>query len=372
MDKKIVLTVLAVVVLLGIGLALASGWLGGEQGESSGGLGPAQVVLQGEGSTFIYPQIQAWSEEIKKTYPWITINYNPTGSGAGQSAFKDGVVDFAGSDTPLPREVWSSMQGNVIQIPVVIGMLAIVYNIPGLEDLRLDAKTIALIYKGEIEYWDDPRIASLNPGASLPHEKIVAVHRSDSSGTTHVLTIFLHKGAPDVWTEDLVGKSVDWPVDATGRGVGGKGNQGVMEVVKNTPYSIGYVEYAYVVKAGEGVNIALVANREGVFLKPSPEGAQAAASGAVQNLPDSPDDDWSTGYDAIIYAPGKDSYPITSWSFLLFYKQYSDRDKAEAVKKFIEWINTEGQTKVIEGYIPIPDEIRQINMKAVEMISYTG
>ncbi|WP_369406396.1 phosphate ABC transporter substrate-binding protein PstS [Aeropyrum camini] len=241
-----------------------------------------------------------------------------------------------------------------------------------LEDLKLNAEVIALIYKGEIEFWDDPRIASLNPGASLPHEKIVAVHRSDSSGTTHVFTIFLHKAAPNVWTADLVGKAINWPVDGTGRGVGGKGNQGVMEVVKNTPYSIGYVEYAYVAKAGGGVQVAMIENREGVFLKPTPEGAQAAASGAASTLPGSPDADWSEGFDSIIYAPGENSYPITSWSFLLFYKQYDDKEKAEAIKKLIEWINTEGQEKVVEGYIPIPNEIRQINMKAVDMIYYRG
>ncbi len=334
-----------------------------------GGGEPSQVTLQGEGSTFIYPQIQAWSEAIRGDHPRLVVNYNPTGSGAGQSAFIQGVVDFAGSDPPLSRGAWESLGGNVVQMPVVIGMVAVVYNLPGVEELRLDAQVLALIYKGEIEYWDDPAIAGLNPGVSLPHERIVAVHRSDSSGTTNVFTLFLHKAAPNAWPEELVGKVIDWPVDATGRGVGGKGNQGVMEIVKSTPYSIGYVEYAYAVKTGGSIGVALIKNREGSFVAPTPEAAQEAARNALASIPSSPDADWSSSFDAIVYAPGGESYPITSWSFLLFYKTYDSEDKAEAVRTFIEWINTRGQSMIIEGYVAVPEEIRQVNLKAVDMIT---
>ena len=350
---------LAAILVLAVILAVVLGG-GGESG---------QVTLQGEGSTFIYPQIQAWSEAIREDYPWLVVNYNPTGSGAGQSAFIQGVVDFAGSDPPLTREAWESLGGNVVQMPVVIGMVAVVYNIPGVDGLRLDGEVLALIYKGEIEYWDDPAIARLNPGVSLPHERIVAVHRSDSSGTTNVFTLFLHKAAPQAWPEELVGKAIDWPVDATGRGVGGKGNQGVMEVVRSTPYSIGYVEYAYAVKAGDAVGVALVKNRDGNFVEPTPEAAQEAARNALTSIPSSPDADWSGSFDAIVYAPGGGSYPITSWSFLLFYKNYDSEDKAETVKAFIEWINTKGQSIIVEGYVAVPEELRQVNLKALNMIT---
>ncbi len=330
---------------------------------------PDSIVLHGEGSSFLYPQVQAWSEEVRSTYPWLVVNYNPTGSGAGQSAFIKRVVDFAGSDPPLTGEAWERLRGKVVQLPVVIGMVAVVYNVPGVDGLRLNAEVLALIYRGEIEYWDDDAIARLNPTANLPHERIIVVHRSDSSGTTQVFTLYLHKAAPSLWPQELVGKSPDWPVDYTGRGIGGKGNQGVTELVKRNPYSIGYVEYAYAVK--EGLSIALLENREGEYVAPSPEAAQEAARNALGSLPDSPDGDWSRGFDSVIYAPGRGSYPLTTWSFLLFYKEYPGPE-AEAVRAFIGWINTEGQKRVVEGYVPIPEELRSLNLKAVEMIGVAG
>ncbi|MEB3773416.1 MAG: phosphate ABC transporter substrate-binding protein PstS [Desulfurococcales archaeon] len=333
---------------------------------SMGSNGRDSVSLQGEGSSFLYPQIQAWASEFTARNPGIIINYNPTGSGAGQSSFLKGVVDFAGSDPPLSRDVWEESWDRVVQMPVVIGMVAIVYNVPGVDELRLDGEVLALIYLGVIEYWDDERIRALNPGEDLPHERIIAVHRSDSSGTTQVFTLFLHKSAPDVWGEDLVGKSIEWPVDDTGRGIGGKGNQGVLEAIRSNLYSIGYVEYAYAIK--NNMKTAAIMNREGEFIKPSMEAAQAAALGALDSIPDSPDGDWSRAFQDIVYAPGSGSYPITSWSFLLFYKSYNDPAKADAVRRFIQWINVEGQAHIVDGYIPVPAQVRQVNLKAVEMI----
>lgn len=352
MDRRILVGVAVVVVVLLATLFTSQG--GGDTGE---------VTLQGEGSTFLYPQIQAWSQEFRQRYPNITINYNPTGSGAGQSAFLDGTVDFAGSDPPLSREAWQGLQGRVVQMPVVIGMVAVVYNVPGVDGLKLDGETLARIYKGEIEYWDDQAIAALNPGVELPHERIIVVHRSDSSGTTQVFTMFLHKAAPGVWPAELVGKTVNWPVDSTGRGVGGKGNQGVMEQVRSNTYSIGYVEYAYALQTG--ASVALVRNPAGEFVAPSPEAAQEAARSALGSLPGSPLDDWSGALEAIVYAPR--GYPLTSWSFLFFYTEYPE-DKAWAVRAFIEWVNTEGQDYIVDGYVPIPEEVRQVNLKALDYI----
>ncbi len=354
MDRRILVGVAVVSLIVVIAFSVGGG---GETGE---------VTLQGEGSTFLYPQIQAWAQEFSQRYPNITINYNPTGSGAGQSAFLDGTVDFAGSDPPLGRDVWQGLQGRVVQMPVVIGMVAVVYNVPGVDEgLKLDGETLARIYKGEIEYWDDPAIVELNPGVELPHERIIVVHRSDSSGTTQIFTLFLHKAAPGVWPADLVGKTVNWPVDATGRGVGGKGNQGVMEQVRSNEYSIGYVEYAYALQTG--ASVALIKNAGAAFVAPSPEAAQEAAKGALAGLPESPLDDWSGALDAIVYAPGEGSYPLTSWSFLFFYTEYPE-GKAEAVKRFIEWINTEGQDYIVDGYVPIPEEVREVNLKALDYI----
>ncbi|MFN4045998.1 MAG: phosphate ABC transporter substrate-binding protein PstS [Acidilobaceae archaeon] len=334
-----------------------------------------QVVLLGSGATFIHPQLDKWSKEFSALYPNVRIEYNPTGSGTGQTQFMQKVVDFAASDPPLPTSRWAEAKERpegVIQMPIILGAVVMVYNIPGLEGrLKLDGEVIALIYKGEIEYWDDPRIKALNPDLKLPREKVVAVHRSDSSGTTHVFTLFLHKAAPNVWTKDLVEKAIEWPVDKTGRGLGGKGNQGVVELVRRTPYSIGYVEYSYAYLTK--LPWALVRNAEGFFVDATPESMMKAAENAYPLLPPSLEDDFNKAWEAILYAPGKDSYPITSFSFLLFYKVYSP-DKVEAVKRFIEWVNTEGQKpkNIVEGYVAIPESLRQFNLRAIQLIKSSG
>ena len=362
MDSKTIgVIVVAIVVVLAIAVVASRGT------GPSGGQGAVQVTLQGEGSTFLYPQIQAWANDIHEMNSSIVINYNPTGSGAGQSSFLQGVVDFAGSDPPLSTQVWQQHHGEVLQMPVVIGMVVVAYNVPGIDNLNLTGEILAKIYKGDIEYWDDPLIASVNPSANLPHEQIIVIHRSDSSGTTEIFTTYLYKAAPGFWSQDLVGKTIDWPVDASGRGIGGKGNQGVTQAIIGNQYSIGYVEFAYALK--NNLRVAALQNSEGNFVMPSPETAQAAALGALSAAPNTPEGDWSQAFDAIIYAPGQDSYPLTSWSFLFFYKTYSSPSKAAAVKEFIAYINGEGQNHIIQGYVPIPDEIRNINLQALNLIS---
>jgi phosphate transport system substrate-binding protein len=331
--------------------------------------GSSRVVLLGSGSTFVHPQLDYWAKEFAKRHPNVRIDYNPTGSGTGQTQFMQKVVDFAGSDPPLPTKRWEEALRDprgVIQMPVVVGAVVMVYNIPGLEGrLKLDGETIALIYLGEIEYWNDERIQRLNPDIKLPNERIIAVHRSDSSGTTHVFTLFLYKASNGKWPRELVEKAIEWPVDKTGRGLGGKGNQGVADLVQRTPYSIGYVEYAYAFLTK--LPFALVRNAAGKFVEATSETIAEAAKNAYPKLPPSLEDDFNEAWDAIVYAPGEDSYPITSFVFLIFYKTYP-KDKAEAIKKFIEFINTEGLKLIVPGYIPIPEEIAKYNLRALELI----
>jgi len=331
------------------------------------------IYLRGSGATFLQPQLEAWIQKFMKKHTNIVIEYQGIGSGAGQEQFFKGLTDFCGSDPPLNHEKWLKYKGKVLQLPVILGAVAIVYNIPEIPSnvhLKLSGKVLALIYKGKIEYWDDPHIRELNPELAdrLPHKKIIVVHRSDASGTTQIFTTFLHKAAPEIWTKDLVGKTIDWPVDSTGRGIGGKGNPGVTAAVANTEYSIGYVELAYALK--NNLALAAIENREGVFILPSPETIQAAAKYALTTglLPTSPDKDFSKEMDAIIYAPGKDSYPITAFSHIFVWKSYKNKAKAEALKKFIEWIYTEGSNYIIEGYVAVPEEIKKIGLKAIEMI----
>jgi len=324
-----------------------------------------KVSLLGSGATFPYPQIAAWIDDFTKKHPEISINYNPTGSGTGQEQFFTKVVDFAASDPPISKEKWEEWKGKFVQMPFVIGAVVMTYNLPEAKGLKLDAETIALIYKGEIQYWNDERIRKLNPEINLPNKRIIAVHRSDSSGTTDVFTNFLHKAAPNVWPKELVGKSIEWPVDKLGNGVGGKGNQGVAEVLRTTEGSIGYVELNYAFELN--MPTALIKNREGYFVMANETTIMEAARGALAKLPSSPDGDFSGDLDAILYAPGKLSYPIASFSHLLFYTSYPE-DKVAAIKEFIKYVNTEGQEKVIRGYIPIPKEVRELNLKALDII----
>ena len=335
---------------------------------------PSEVIyLRGSGATFPQPQLEAWIKEFMRKNGNIIIEYQGIGSGAGQEQFFKGLTDFCGSDPPLNYEKWLKYKDRVLQLPIILGAVAVAYNIPEIPvniHLNLSGEVLALIYKGEIEYWDDPRIKGLNPELAdkLPHEKIIVIHRSDASGTTQIFTTFLHKAAPEVWPIELIGKTIDWPIDKTGRGIGGKGNQGVTAILTSTKYSIGYVELAYALR--NNLSIAAVRNREGIFVLPSTETIQSAAKYALETglIPTSPDGDFSKELDAIVYAPGKNSYPLSAFSHIFVWKTYEDKAKANALKEFIKWIYTEGSKYVIEGYVAVPENIKKIGLKATELI----
>ncbi|MEM3229362.1 MAG: phosphate ABC transporter substrate-binding protein PstS [Fervidicoccaceae archaeon] len=329
----------------------------------------SKITLIGSGSTFIYPQLDRWIKALSEKNPQIIIEYSPSGSGTGQTQFMQGLIDFAGSDPPLTTSDWEKAKNDprgVIQLPVLVGSVVITYNIPGIASkLKLTGEVLSLIYKGEIEYWDDRRIAELNQGISLPHEKIVAVHRSDSSGTTNIFTLFLYKSSNGLWPRDLVGKAIDWPVDKTGRGLGGKGNQGVADIVSRTPYSLGYVEYAYAFL--QNLPTALIMNSEGIFVEANMTTMMEAIRASMDKLPQSPEGDFNDFWNAVIYSPGKQSYPVTSFAFLIFHKVYPS-NKVEGIKQLIQFINNEGRNYIIEGYVPIPDELARFNLNSLNLI----
>lgn len=327
------------------------------------------VILQGAGATFVYPQIAEWSRRFLDRYG-VQINYQSVGSGAGQSSFFQRVVDFACSDPPLSRDTWLKYNGSVLQIPWLFGPVVIVYNIPELPRgaiLKLDAVAIAKIYRGEIVYWDDDYIKSLNPDIAhlLPHREIIAVYRSDSSGTTEIFTTFLYKASEGIWTKDLVGKTVKWPVEATGRGVGGKGNEGVTLTVMQNPYSIGYVEWSYAIK--NNLSIAAVKNAEGRFVLPSRETVEEAIKYA--EIPRSPLDDFSQILDKVLYTPGANSYPIVGPTHIILWRRYDDPKKVEALKLFLRWVAEEGYNYVVEGYVAPPQNVKELLIKASELLS---
>jgi phosphate transport system substrate-binding protein len=330
-------------------------------------------VVNGAGATFLNPQMQAWASKFYElTGGRIQVNYQSIGSGAGQAKFREGVLDFAGSDPPLKSDIYNEFKakGGIIQFPVIIGTIVIVYNIPGVESgkLRLTGEVVAKIYLGEISYWDDPAIKALNPDLNLPHEKIIAVHRSDGSGTTRVFTAYLSK-VSEAW-KSKVGSdfTVSWPVDELGNGVGGKGNEGVSAAVKQNPYSIGYVETAYAYSTS--LAIALIMNRDGNYVLPTKEAVASAAKALVKVLPKA-DEDWSNIFpDQTVDPPGKESYPITSFSFVILRQVYDDPVKVAILKEFFEWVLTDGQRpeNIVEGYDPLPPEVAVIGLDGLKLL----
>ncbi|NOZ82889.1 MAG: phosphate ABC transporter substrate-binding protein PstS, partial [Euryarchaeota archaeon] len=271
------------------------------------------------------------------------------------------------SDAPLTEEEYSRMQG-ILHIPETLGSVAVVYNLPGVEELRLSGEVLAEIYLGKITRWNDPKIAELNPGVELPDEQIVVVRRSDGSGTTFVFSDYLSSVSGE-WREKVgKGKSLSWPV-----GLGGKGNEGVAGLVKQNPYSIGYVELAYAVE--NGMSYASIKNRAGRFVKPSIESTSAAAAGAAPELP--------KGYESwaevsIVNAPGEDAYPISSFSYLLVYRDLSvipgmTEAKAKALVEFLWWAVHDGQRYAPElHYAPLPEQVVKLNEETISLITYGG
>lgn len=325
----------------------------------------AGLKIMGAGATFQYPQIAHWASLFQKK-TGAEISYQSVGTGAGQRMFlNDKVVDFAASDPPLSRTQWEQYQGKVIQIPWIMGAVAVVYNVPEIPanyNLKLTGEVIARIYRGEIEYWDDPSIKALNPEIAnvLPRELIIAVHRSDSSGTTEVFTVFLNKAAPNIWTRDLVGKQVNWPVDATMRGIGGKGNEGVTAAVIQTRYSIGYVELSYAIEYK--LPIAAIMNIAGEFLLPSDESIRKAAEGV--SLPLSVFDDFSYTLIEVVYSSVPGSYPISTFVYIFMWSNYEDKDKALVLAEFLEWIRIEGYFNMIPGYVAPPEAVKELIQQA--------
>jgi phosphate transport system substrate-binding protein len=314
----------------------------------------ASTLINGAGATFPYPIYSKWFDEYTKVDSSAHFNYQSIGSGGGVKAMRDKTVDFGASDAPLSDEEAGQMPGPVLHFPSVMGADVLAYNLPSVtQPIRLTGPVIADIFLGKILKWSDPAITALNPGVTFPDDPIVTAHRSDGSGTTYIFTDYLNKISPEWSAKAGKGKSVKWPV-----GLGGKGNEGVTGVIQQTPGSIGYVELIYAMS--NKIPFASVKNREGNWITPSLAGVTAAAAGAVANMPA----DFRV---SITDAAGADSYPISSFTWLLIYKQQSDRTKGEKIIKFLKWALGDGQ-KLTSAlfYAPIPapvveKELAQIN-----------
>lgn len=354
---------------------------------------PAASSITAGGATFPMPQWQYWARLFyEKT--GITVNYQGTGSGAGQANFIQKTFAFAGTDVPLAPQNYKSLveqygRGALMQCPEVIGSVVIAYNVPEIAysktrtPLRLSSDVLAMIFSGEIKYWDDPRIKGMNPQLAglLPHQQIVRVVRADPSGTNAVFTLYLNKSSP-FW-QSRVGKwglSIDWPNASSGL-LKGQGNPGVASTVESTPYSIGYIEYNYwavkVDKYNSFGGVALLEGGDGRYYYPNETSITVGVSAALDAVAKklgaypSPYDDWNPVTLAFVYPPS--GYPIVSFSFFAAWTNYAKAGLSPsvgaAVKQFLTYVLTEGQKNMLPGYLPLPQQLADICLKAVEQIS---
>jgi phosphate transport system substrate-binding protein len=329
----------------------------------------AQTTINGAGATFPFPLIDTWRVEYQNIKPDVNINYQSIGSGGGVKQFIEKTVDFGATDAPLNEEEEQKAKGTV-HIPETIGSVVVAYNLPQIGDveLKLTGPIIADIFMGKITKWDDPKIKEINPELQLPSEDIITVHRSDGSGTTFVFTDYLANVSSEWETNIGKGKSVQWPV-----GIGAPGNEGVSGSIKNTPNAIGYIELAYALTTD--TKYANIQNKEGNFIKPSLDSTSAAVASFAAALPNG-DASWKDI--SVVNAPGKDSYPIVSFSYLLLYKDLGtnpsiDETKSKDMVDFISWAIKDGQTFAPDlGYVPLPDEVVKLNQETLNSLTYKG
>ncbi len=324
-------------------------------------------AINGAGATFPYPLIDLWRVEYNKLYPNVSLNYQAIGSGGGVSQHENNTVNFAASDAPLTRSEMERVPGS-LQIPESLGGVAVAYNIPEVPDkgLKITGSALADIYLGKITRWNDPQIAQPNPGLDLPDAEIVVASRADGSGTTFVFTDYLSAVSQEWFDVVGKGKSVPWPT-----GLGGKGNFGVAEIVRSTPYAIGYVELAYVFQAN--MSYAYVQNAEGTaFIEPTLETISEASDGVASSLP-AADGDWSQV--TLVNAPGQNSYPIASFTYLLLYEDMSGStasvEEAKALVHMVYWMITDGQMHSESLlYVPLSDSVAEIGKQGLAKVRY--
>jgi phosphate transport system substrate-binding protein len=316
----------------------------------------AATQIDGAGATFPYPIYSKWFSEYNKLHPDIQINYQSIGSGGGIRQLTNQTVFFGASDGPMTDEQLAAAPGHVMHFPTVLGGVVPVYNIPNFHaELKFSGPTLADIYLGKITKWNDAAIAAENPGVRLPATDIAVVHRSDGSGTTYIFVDYLSKVSPEWKSKVGVATSVQWPL-----GVGGKGNEGVSGLVSQTPGAIGYVELIYALQ--NKIAFGAVRNHDGVYLKASLDSVTAAAAGAGANMPA----DFRV---SITNAPGKNAYPISSFTWLLLYQNPKDKAKSQTMIQFVKWALTDGQKYCAGlGYAPLPGAVIKMEMAALGKI----
>jgi len=328
-----------------------------------------EFTLTGAGATFPFPLIDLWRVEYNNVQNNVNLNYQSIGSGGGIKQHIEKTVNFAASDKPM-SEAERELAPGTLHIPESIGGVVLVYNIPEVPNkgLKLTADAVAGIFLGEITKWNDPAITAENPGLNLPDKEIVTAHRSDGSGTTFIFTDYLTTISP-TWDEQIgKGKSVPWPL-----GLASAGNEGVAAIVKSTEYSIGYVELAYAFQTG--MTYASIQNAEkSAYIEPTLDSISAASSGVADTLP-AAEDSW-VGI-SLVNAPGSDSYPIASFTYLLVYDDLesvtNNKEQAKAVIHLIYWMITDGQefsSSLL--YVPLADKVTELGKQGLAKVTYDG
>jgi phosphate transport system substrate-binding protein len=307
--------------------------------------------LTGAGATFPYPIYSKWFSEYSAAHPGVEINYQSIGSGGGIRQVTAGLVDFGASDGPMTDEQLASSKVKLIHIPTVLGAVVPIYNVPGAGDIKFSSDVLADIFLGKIATWNDPRIAKDNPGVKLPDQKIIVVHRSDGSGTSYIFTDYLSKVSKEWAGGPGKGTSPSWPV-----GVGGKGNEGVAGLVRQLPGAIGYVELIYALQ--NKISYGEVRNAAGMWVRASIAGVTEAAA-SIKQLPA----DYRI---SITNAPGKDAYPISSFTWLLIPTRPTDAAKEKVIKDMLSWIVVSGESEVSSlSYAPLPKSVAEKVLKTI-------
>jgi len=314
-----------------------------------------QTTLNGAGATFPNPMYSKWFSEYHKVHSDVQVNYQAIGSGGGIRQVLSGTVDFGASDMPMTDKQLQEAKTKILNIPTVLGADVPAYNIPGVTaELKFTPEALAGIFLGKISKWNDKAITSANPGVTLPDKDIIVVHRSDGSGTTFIWVDYLSKISPEWKSQVGADTSVKWPI-----GLGGLHNDGVAGMIRQLPGSIGYIELIYAVQ--NNILYGSVRNSAGVFVKASLDGVTAAAASAPKMPPDF--------RVSITNAPGKDAYPISSFTWLLVPAQSKDPAKGKILADFLNWMVTDGQklTSAL-SYAPLPDNVAAKVKEAIKQV----
>lgn len=317
-------------------------------------LASAQTVINGAGATFPYPMYSKWFSEYHKQKRDIQFNYQSIGSGGGIRQVVAQTVEFGATDGPMTDEQLSQAKIKILHIPTVLGADVPAYNLPGVnQELKFTGEVLANIFLGKITSWNDPSIAKLNPGVNLPAQPIVVVHRSDGSGTTYIWTDYLSSVSPEWKSAVGKGTSVKWPT-----GLGAKGNEGVAGMIRQMPGAIGYIELIYAVQ--NKIPFGSVKNKAGNFVKADLNSTTAAAASAKMPA------DFRV---SIVNAPGKDAYPVASFTWLLIPVQQKDANKGRIIKEFLTWMLDQGQQMTSQlTYAPLPKSVVDDVRKTIEQV----